>query len=60
MNIIDQITSTRQTAFSFEVLPPLKGTGTEKLYNNIERLMEFGPSYINIARNTSTRTWATD
>lgn len=53
MNIIDQITSTRQTAFSFEVLPPLKGTGTEKLYNNIERLMEFGPSYINITTHRS-------
>ena len=28
MKIIDLISGTQGTAFSFEILPPLKGTGT--------------------------------
>ena len=31
---IDLIKSTDNTAFSFEILPPLKGTGIEKLYKS--------------------------
>ena len=29
--------------FSFEVLPPLKGTGTGKLFATIDKLKEFDP-----------------
>jgi hypothetical protein len=32
MRVIDLIHSNEKTAFSFEILPPLKGTGIEKLY----------------------------
>lgn len=35
MRIIDLIHSNEKTAFSFEILPPLKGTGIEKLYDTI-------------------------
>lgn len=41
------------TAFSFEVLPPLKGTGFEHLRSTIERLREFDPKYINITTHRS-------
>ncbi len=34
--------------FSFEVLPPLKGTGTETLFKTIETLAPFRPRHINI------------
>ena len=34
--------------FSFEVLPPLKGTGTDRLFSTIEKFREFDPAYINI------------
>ncbi len=37
-----------RTAFSFELLPPLKGTGTEKLFETIDTLREFDPKYVNI------------
>ena len=53
MRVIDYINSTEKTAFSFEVLPPLKGTGTGKLFGNIDRLMEFNPGYINITTHHS-------
>ena len=39
--------------FSFEVLPPLKGNGTESLFSNIAKLKEFNPSFINITTHHS-------
>ena len=39
--------------FSFEVLPPLKGTGTDKLFADIDKLREFDPAYINITTHHS-------
>lgn len=39
--------------FSFEVLPPLKGNGTEGLFKTIETLCEFCPRYINITTHHS-------
>lgn len=45
--------STHTTNFSFEVLPPLKGNGTEGLFRTIDALREFGPRYINITNHRS-------
>ena len=53
MRVIDSINSSDKTAFSFEVLPPVKGTGKEKLFGDIEKLMEFDPKYINITTHHS-------
>lgn len=39
--------------FSFEVLPPLKGTGTERLFATIDKLKEFDPAFINITTHHS-------
>ncbi len=39
--------------FSFEVLPPLKGTGTERLFATIGKLREFNPRFINITTHHS-------
>ena len=53
MRVVDLIKNTNKTAFSFEVLPPLKGTGIEKLYQAIDTLREFDPQYINITTHRS-------
>ena len=53
MKVIDLIHSNKKTAFSFEILPPLKGTGIEKLYQTIDTLREFDPKYINITTHRS-------
>ncbi len=53
MRITDLINKNERTAFSFEILPPLKGTGIEKLYKDIESLKEFDPKYINITTHRS-------
>ena len=42
-----------QRQFSFEVLPPLKGTGTDRLFADIERLCELNPAFINITTHHS-------
>ena len=53
MRVIDLINSTEKTAFSFEILPPIKGTGIEKVYQDIDTLREFDPKYINITTHRS-------
>lgn len=53
MNVIDLIQSQKGTAFSFEVLPPLKGTGIDKLFHTIDTLRDFDPKYINITTHRS-------
>lgn len=54
MNIKEILNSTDGSKhFSFEVLPPLKGTGTERLFSMIEKFKEFNPAYINITTHHS-------
>ena len=54
MNISDILTSGGgEKHFSFEVLPPLKGTGTERLFSTIEKFRDFDPAYINITTHHS-------
>lgn len=54
MRVIDLINNNSgHTAFSFEVLPPLKGTGIEKIFQTIDTLREFDPKYINITTHRS-------
>ena len=50
-NLIHEQHQERQ--FSFEVLPPLKGTGTERLFSDIAKLCELNPAFINITTHHS-------
>lgn len=53
MRVKELINSSASTAFSFEVLPPLKGNGIERVFKTIDRLREFDPKYINITTHRS-------
>ncbi|NDW19036.1 methylenetetrahydrofolate reductase [NAD(P)H] [Dysgonomonas sp. 216] len=53
MTITDPIQKSDKTAFSFEILPPLKGNSIQKVYNIIDKLIEFDPQYINITTHHS-------
>ena len=53
MSVAEFLQSPHPTAFSFEVLPPMRGRGIHQLYTHIDKLMEFGPSYINITTHRS-------
>lgn len=39
--------------FSFEVLPPMKGTGTGKLFQTMDKLREYNPLFVNITTHHS-------
>ncbi len=53
MSIVQRIATAGSTAFSFELLPPLKGNGIESVYRTIDALREFDPKYINITTHRS-------
>ena len=48
MKVIDHINEAKDTLFSFEILPPLKGKSIQSIYNGIDPLMEFKPKFINV------------
>jgi len=53
MHVIDLISNTQSTAFSFEILPPLKGNSIDRVYQTIDLLRPFDPKYINITTHRS-------
>ena len=59
MKVIDLINNGKSTAFSFEILPPLKGNSIDMVYKTIEALREFDPKYINITTHRSEMTYKT-
>ena len=48
MKITDYIKNAKNTLFSIEILPPLKGKDIQMLYDGIEPLMEFKPAFIDV------------
>ena len=49
MKVIDHISQAQgRTLFSFEILPPMKGTSIDGLFESIQRLMAFGPKFIDV------------
>ncbi|MCK5637928.1 MAG: methylenetetrahydrofolate reductase [NAD(P)H] [Flavobacteriaceae bacterium] len=49
MKITDHIKNAKgKTLFSFEIIPPQKGTSIQKLYDNIDPLMEYKPPFIDV------------
>jgi methylenetetrahydrofolate reductase (NADPH) len=53
MSIVDLLNNHSKTAFSFEILPPLKGNNFSKVCAIIDKLREFEPKYINITTHHS-------
>ncbi len=53
MTIPEIIAARKGKSFSFEVLPPLKGKGIDRLFNNVDSLVEYDPAYINITTHRS-------
>ena len=53
MKVIELIKKSKKTAFSFEILPPLKGNSIQNVFSVIDKLREFSPQYINITSHHS-------
>ena len=49
MKVTEHIENAKgKTLFSFEIIPPQKGKSIQELYDNIDPLMEFKPSFIDV------------
>lgn len=48
MKVTEKLAAATKPLFSFEVIPPLKGNGVEALYEAIDPLINYGPSFINV------------
>ena len=48
MKVTEHIKNATKTLFSFEILPPLKGTSIQSIYDSLDPLMEFNPPFIDV------------
>lgn len=48
MKVTEHLKQAKETLFSFEILPPLKGKSIQSIYDGIDPLMEFNPKFINV------------
>lgn len=48
MKVTERLRNADKTLFSFEILPPLKGQSIQALFDSIDPLMEFKPSFIDV------------
>ena len=53
MKIIQHLQCAKETLLSYEILPPLKGKNIQSIYNHLDPLMEFKPSWINVTYHRS-------
>jgi hypothetical protein len=53
MKVIEHIQQAQSTLVSFEILPPLKGKTISSIYDHLDPLMEFKPSFINVTYHRS-------
>jgi methylenetetrahydrofolate reductase (NADPH) len=53
MKVTDHIQQANGTLLSFEILPPLKGKSIQSIYDHLDPLMEFKPSWINVTYHRS-------
>ena len=48
MKITEHLKSAKETLFSIEILPPLKGKSIHSIFNGIDPLMEFKPAFVDV------------
>jgi methylenetetrahydrofolate reductase (NADPH) len=53
MHVIEHLAKAKDILVSFEVLPPLNGRTISYIYDHLNPLMEFKPSWINLAYHRS-------
>jgi methylenetetrahydrofolate reductase (NADPH) len=57
MKVIDKINASKEPLLSFEILPPLKGKSIQSIYDGLDPLMEYKPSFINVTYHRSESTF---
>ena len=57
MRVIDSINENigkRRCDFTIELLPPLKGDGTDGIFEVLDRLVKYGPRFVNVTNQRET------
>ncbi len=53
MKVTEHLKYAKGTLLSYEILPPLKGRNIQSIYDHLDPLMEFKPSWINVTYHRS-------
>ena len=48
MKVTDHLKKAKETLFSYEILPPLKGASIQSIYDTLDPLIEFNPPFIDV------------
>jgi methylenetetrahydrofolate reductase (NADPH) len=48
MKLTQKLGQSKETLFSIEILPPLKGKSIQSIYDGIDPLMEFNPAFVDV------------
>lgn len=57
MQVTQHIRDAKGTLISFEILPPLKGKSIQSIFEHLDPLMEFKPSFINVTYHRSEHVY---
>ena len=48
MKVTEHLNQAKDTLFSYEILPPLKGASIQSIYDTLDPLVEFNPPFIDV------------
>ena len=48
MKVTEHLQKAKETLFSYEILPPLKGVSIQSIYDTLDPLVEFNPPFIDV------------
>jgi methylenetetrahydrofolate reductase (NADPH) len=57
MKVTEQIAASNKTIISLEILPPTKGKSIESIFNHLDPLMEFKPSFVNVTYHRAEQVY---
>ena len=57
MKLTQHLAEAKETIISFEILPPTKGKSIESIYNHLDPLMEFKPSFVNVTYHRAEQVY---
>lgn len=60
MKVIDHINKTKSPTFSYELLPPPKGTNIKHIFDIVEQIKPHNPAWINVTSHASTLEYLED
>ena len=60
MKIIDYLTNSKKTLFSYEIIPPFRGGSIDKIFRLVEDLMPLNPPFIDLTSRSAESYYQND